>query len=180
MKIVSLSPSTTEILFALGAGDMVVADTYFCDYPEEAKKLPKAGSFSRIEPENLAVFEPDLVFTSTVVQKQMADHFIQSGLNVVHFDPRSVDEIIDSIAKTGETVGKQTEAAGIISKMKSELEELQRTKNEPYPRVYIEEWYDPPMYSGNWVPELVELAGGTYFKKQNGDISKDTVEGGGN
>ncbi len=176
MRIISLSPSTTEILFALNAGDMIVANTYFCDYPSEAKKLPKAGSFSNIDFEKIKKFKPDLVITSTIVQKRINLELQKKGFRTVYLDPRSLTDILSSIKQIGKLIGREKESSKVIKKMQKEIVRLKKTKPSKKPRVYIEEWYEPPMYSGNWVPDIVELAGGTYGLATKGGISKNTPE----
>src|SRR5689334_17725917 len=97
MRIVSLSPAVTEILFAIGVESDIVANTYFCDYPTEAKKIPKAGSFSDIRIDKIKSFRPDLVITSTVVQEKMYHALKNEGFKTLHFDPRSLEDIVQSI-----------------------------------------------------------------------------------
>lgn len=176
MNVISLSPATTEILFAVGAGDMVVADTYFCDYPEQAKKIAKVGSFTDIHFEKITSFKPDLVLSSTIVQTRIYKTLQKMNINVVHFDPRSIQDIIESIQTIGQLVHHEKEAVNIVNQMQKEIETLIESQPKQKKNVYIEEWYEPPMYSGNWVPELVQLAGGAYpFSLKNG-VSKETPE----
>lgn len=176
MKVVSLSPATTEILFAVGAGNTVVADTYFCDFPEQAKKIPKIGSFTDIHFEKIVELHPDLVLSSTIVQTRIYRTLQEMKINVVHFDPRSIQGIIESIQSIGNLVHHEKEATCIVIQMQNEIDKLQESPPKHKPRIYIEEWYDPPMYSGNWVPELVELAGGKYAFSINNGVSKVTSE----
>jgi iron complex transport system substrate-binding protein len=176
MKIISLSPATTEILYSLDAGDLIVANTYFCDYPPEAKKKPKVGSFSSIDVGRIKKFKPDLILTSTVVQTRMYKELQDMGFNVVHFDPRSILEIIESIKKIGSLIGKEQLSEILTKKMLQKIEEYKKNAKKNKWRVYIEEWYDPPMYSGNWVPDIVELAGGEYFSVEKEGLSADTPE----
>lgn len=171
MRIVSLSPSITEILFALGVGDQIVADTYFCDFPEEAKKIAKAGDFSNIKIDKIRSFNPDVVFTSTVVQEKFKENLNKEKFSHLHFDPRSLADIYDDILKLGDNVGKQKIALGIVNKMQTQEKSLKKRRVKRKLRVYIEEWFDPPMVSGNWVPDIVKTAGGKYFSLKNRSMS---------
>ncbi len=172
MNIISLSPSTTEILFALDAHHMIVGNTYFCDYPLAAKKIPKVGSWTDIRFETIAQLHPDIIFTSTVVQQRLKEQLESYGYNVMHFDPRSLNDIYTSMREIGGLIGYDRQSQKLIDKMKSQEELLRKTKVTHIPRIYIEEWYNPPMMSGNWVPDIVKIAGGTYGLIQKHDISR--------
>lgn len=172
MNIISLSPSTTEIFFALGAGHLIVGNTYFCDYPLAAKKIPKVGSWTDIHFERIAELYPDIIFTSTVVQERLKKQLESRGYNVVHFDPRSLRDIYVSIRKMGRLVDHVKQSQKIIDKMKEQEESLRKTKRVYRPKIYVEEWFDPPMVSGNWMPDIVEIAGGTYGLIKKHDISR--------
>ena len=87
MRIASLAPSATEILYELGAQDEIVCSTVFCDYPQEAKKLPKVGSWTHINFEKLKTLDPEIVFTSSVVQGKVTAELKEKGFNVVNINP---------------------------------------------------------------------------------------------
>lgn len=162
MRIVSLAPSNTEILFALGAGEEVVARTAFCDWPLQARELPVAGSWLTISSHQIERFKPDLVLTSTFLQDGIASSLRRAGYHVVHVDPRTVPEVLASIRKIGYIIGRPAQGEHLAHQIEggfSALSASSATAPHP-PRVYIEEWHAPPMASGNWVPELVEYAGG--------------------
>lgn len=162
LRIVSLAPSNTEILYALGAGDQVAGVTTFCDYPPEAKARTKVGGWVNVDYDAVRSINPDLVVTSTFVQEKVAEKCREMGFNVLHLDPKDLSEVFESIAKIGEVTEKQTGAELIVRKMKSKIEEVKNlTRNSKmFPRVYAEEWHKPPFVCGNWIPELIEAAGG--------------------
>ncbi len=159
MRIVSLAPSNTEILFEIGAGDQIVATTSLCDFPEEARKLPSIGGWTNPDIERVESFEPDLVLASDELQDEAVEELEENGLEVLQVKPHRLDEVFDSIIRIGEKVGKRSEAVKVVESMKSEINDidLENTK------VYCEEWMDPPMASGNWVPDLIEKGNGEYF-----------------
>lgn len=189
MHIVSLAPSVTEILFALGLGDQIVANTSYCDYPVEAKKIPKVGGFSTSRLPKILEFKPDIVITSTVVQNEAKEWFKEVKLKHIHLDPRSLSDIYKDILTLGRELKVEDRAEEIINDMKRKAEMLkegipgQARDDGPAdgsvqddrlkPRVYIEEWFDPPMGSGNWVPDIVEIAGGIYNLVPEGEISQE-------
>lgn len=173
MKIVSLSPSTTEIIYALGAEDQLVGVTAFCDNPAEAKRKPKVGGWSTADPAKVYALKPDIVLTSTIVQGQAADKFTDTPFRHEHFDPRSVADILSNILQIGEIINRSSEAKALVAKMRIEIASIgDKQSAMSRKRIYCEEWPEPPMISGNWVPELVELAGGTYDIIKKGEISR--------
>ena len=77
-RIVSLAPSNTEILYALGAQDRLAAVTRYCDFPEEASKQPRIGGWLDINDELVKSYNPDLVLTSTFVQNKITSRYKKS------------------------------------------------------------------------------------------------------
>lgn len=175
MRIISLSPSATEILFAIGMGEYIIANTVYCDYPAAAKLIPKVGSFIRIDIEKIKSMKPDTIFTSSIVQDKIFQELKTAGLPVCHTDPRSLNGIYESILQTGKAVGKVSLAHDITRSMKYEEKKLRSVRHSHRPKVYIEEWFKPPMISGNWVPDIVELAGGTYGIVKSGELSREVT-----
>ncbi len=190
MRIVSLAPSVTEILFAIGRGADIVANTAYCDYPQEAKKIPKLGSWIYIDDEKIKKLKPDLVITATVVQHQA--HKRYKDFKHLHLDPRSLADIYDNILLLGKVTKHLDPARDLVQNMKIKEKNLSSTLRLPAgppagrpgrqvllsSRIYIEEWFDPPMVSGNWVPDIVALSGGNYFPgiKKGGISRKVTNE----
>jgi len=161
MRIASLSPAVTEILFALGAGDQIVCTDQFSNFPEEAKALPHLKDHVKVSPEALKDFAVDLVFTSTIIQEKLAHALRAQDFSVIHQDPRTLLEISESIKRIGMIMGKEPEAKQLVLAMQQTFNDTKR-KASLLPRkcrVYIEEWHEPPMVSGNWVPEVTRYAG---------------------
>lgn len=178
MRIVSLSPSTTEILFALGAGDDLIGVTTFCNYPAEAKQLSKVGGWSTADIQKVFDLKPDLVLTSTIVQHRALELFKGASFRHLHVDPRNMTDIFNSIVAIAQLVNRDAEAIELIEMMQSYIDivtEAAKQLGRP-PRVYCEEWPSPPMVSGNWVPELVRLAGAEYFPLADQEISRQVSD----
>jgi iron complex transport system substrate-binding protein len=165
MRIASLSPATTEILFALEQGKHIVCTDHFSDHPSEARSLLHLKDHQKIDPEALRTFLPEVVFTSTLVQAKLAESLRSEGFGVVHQDPRSVLEVYESIRQIGTILGCEPRAHALIETMQQGFNDTKRKSGllSRKPRVYIEEWHHPPMVSGNWVPDIVKIAGGTPF-----------------
>lgn len=160
MKIVSLAPSNTEILYAIGAEEDIVATTSLCDYPEEAVEKPSIGGWTNPKISRIHEFNPDLVVASDDLQDEAVDEIQGEGYPVLQVKPHTLEEVYESIVEIGEAVDREEEARELVKSMKEELEGIQLSSSL---RVYCEEWMDPPMVSGNWIPGIVEEIGGEYF-----------------
>ncbi len=176
-RIVSLAPSNTEILYALGAQDKLIACTRYCDFPEEAKKKPRIGGWLDINDELVKSYKPDLILTSTFVQNKITDRYKKSKMNIVSLMPTTLEGFYNSILKIGKLVGKEKESFALVASIKNKFDDIQNKtkKSKNKPRVYIEEWHKPPTVSGNWVPSLVKIAGGNYGLIKAGGHSKEVA-----
>lgn len=159
MRIVSLAPSNTEILYRLGVEDRIVATTALCDYPEEAVRKPSVGGWTDIDAENVEKFEPDVAVASDDLQDEIVEELEKRGVEVLQVKPHSLEEVYQSIERIGKLVGKRERASEVVEEMKSDIEEIDLDGT----RIYCEEWMDPPMVSGNWIPDLIREGGGDYF-----------------
>ncbi len=174
MRIASLSPAVTEILFALGVADQLVCVDQFSDFPEEARDLPRLMGHQRVDLERLRAHKPDVVFTSTVVQAVLAAQLATEGFSVVHRDPRRLSDVHATIRELGTFVDRSAEAHALSERMRLDLAATEKLGKllPPRMRIYIEEWHAPPMASGNWVPELAKAAGGEAFPIPAGELSR--------
>lgn len=159
MKVVSLAPSNTEILYRLGAQEQIVATTSLCDYPREAIKKPSIGGWSKgVDFKTIAELEPDAALASDELQDPVVEELRNRGVEVVQVKPHSMQEVYDSIKRIGELLGKEVEADTTVKEMKEGFDELEKVDA----RVYCEEWSEPPMVSGNWIPGVMEAVGAEY------------------
>lgn len=154
MRIVSLAPSNTEILYALGAEDDVVAVTQLCLHPKEALQKVRIGSWTKTRPEEIAGLSPDLILTSIYLPPELRDYDGPGSL--LHVDPKDLEGVFDSIITIGKAVGRERQAGDLFAALQQDFPS-QKPRTER-PRVYSEEWPSPPMVSGNWVPDLLRLA----------------------
>ena len=174
-RIISLAPSNTEILYALGAQDNLVACTRYCDFPEEAAKKPRVGGWLDIKEELVLKYNPDLILTSTFVQNKITDKYKKLGLNIVALMPTTLVGVFHSIEKIGKLVGKEKEAQQLIRNMNKKIAKIkEKSRFADYtPRLYIEEWHKPPTISGNWVPTLARIARADYSLIRAGHHSRE-------
>ncbi|MSR68128.1 hypothetical protein EXS65_04910 [Candidatus Peribacteria bacterium] len=165
VRIASLSPAVTEILFAMEQQKNIVCTDQFSDFPEVARALPHLKDHQKIDAEALRQFNPEVVFTSTLVQEKLAKHLKEERFGVIFQDPRSVAEIYESIREIGTILGCEPRAHALVETMQQGFNDTKRKAGLMFrkPKVYVEEWHHPPMASGNWVPEIVKMAGGIPF-----------------
>ena len=159
MKIISLAPSNTEILYAIGAEDQVVATTSLCDYPEQAVEKPSIGGWTNPKIERIHEFQPDLVLASDDLQDEAVEKIQEEGYPVHQVKPHTLEEVYESIREIGQKVEREEAAQELVEDMKDSLKEISLDGS---PRIYCEEWMDPPMVSGNWIPDLIREIGGKY------------------
>jgi len=163
MRIISLAPSNTEILFALGLGDRVVGVTSFCDYPEEAKSKEIVGDYSGHNLERIIELEPDLVLVYGPGDEEENIILRDAGIKVLCFMSETMDEIMRDIEIIGKATGKKAEAEEIINSIKEKRDYiLEKVKDAEEVTVFYEIWHDPLMGAGkgSFMDELITLAGG--------------------
>lgn len=165
-RIISLAPSNTETLFALGLGEKVVGVTEFCDYPEAAKAIDKIGGFNTVDIEKIVALEPDLILAANIHQDDVIPALERLDLPVLTLDTRTLDEVLESITLVGEVTGKREEASRLVAEMRNRIKAItDKTDNLPEaqrPRVFYIIWHDPLMTAGldTRIHELIVKAGG--------------------
>lgn len=122
-RIVSGMPSVTEMLFALGLGDEVVGVTTNCNYPPEALKKEKVGGFF-LNLEKVVSLRPDLVVMLEDAQKRDIEKFRAYGLNVYAINPRTVEEVMDSLLELGKVTGKEEKAREVVARMRERINKV--------------------------------------------------------
>jgi iron complex transport system substrate-binding protein len=199
LRIISLIPSATEIVFALGLGDFLVGRSHECDYPSPVKQLPvctepkfnpegdsgeihervnnlltSALSVYRVKTEMLETLQPTHIITQAqceVCAVSLAEvetavaELTQSHPQIISLEPTCLEEVWADIRCVGEALLKPSEFARVDHLLESLQDRVrvcqtQVAQTQRRPTVASIEWTDPLMAAGNWVPELVELAGG--------------------
>jgi iron complex transport system substrate-binding protein len=121
-KIVSFSPSITEIIYALGAGDMLVGRTDYCDYPEEALQVESIGDFYTPNIEKVVSLDPDVVIASALWTDDIEAKFTEAGIEVLVLEENAkVEDVYSMITTLGTYLGKETEATALVDSMKTDL-----------------------------------------------------------
>lgn len=162
MKIVSLAPHNTEILFALGLGDKVVGVTSYCDYPEEATTKDIIGGFKEFNLEKIIELEPDLVLAYGSGDEEENKVLREAGIKVLGFMPETIDEVIEDMKTIGKITGSGTEAEKITLTMANKRDEiLDKLKGQEKIKVFYEIWHEPLQAAGkgSFMGELLVLSG---------------------
>lgn len=162
--IVSLRPSATETLFALGLGDKVIGVTEFCYYPEEAQDKEKIGDFM-INVEKVVSLNPDIIFTFEH-QDETVDTLIEQGYTVVDLNSKTLEEVLESIKLVGKITNTYDKAVGLAEDLSLEINEIKEftstLADEDKPKVFImidtESLYT--VGSDTYINNLIETAGG--------------------
>ncbi len=171
MRVVSLSPSSTEILFALGAGSRVVGVTRYCDYPPEVLvrvgdgSLKVVGGFTDPNVEVIVSLRPDLILVSSDLQEDVISNLEGKGLTVFGLASRTIDEIVENVRVVGRILGMGESAEDLAQSMTVRIDAVinQTRQVAERPKIYYEVWYDPLMSvgQGTYLNDLIALAGGT-------------------
>jgi iron complex transport system substrate-binding protein len=194
-RIVSLLPSTTEIVCALGKKDNLVGRSHECDYPASVEKLPSCTepkfepdgtsyqidqrvkallqdglSVYRVDSEVLAALEPDIIITQDHCEvcaasleevRQATQEILGDDVDIVSVSPTDLAGVFDSIREIADALGAEAKGEKITQNMNSRFDELRaKTDNAHVKNICCLEWMEPLMAAGNWIPELVEVAGG--------------------
>lgn len=124
-RVVSLSPAVTEIMFALGAGDLLVGRTDFCEFPAEAAQIPSIGGISNLNIERIVSLSPDLVISGSMVGKKVTDQMDAMGTPMVCvIEKPRFEALYDNIRAIGRLVGKEREADSLNELLHNRVDAL--------------------------------------------------------
>ena len=117
-RVISLAPSVTESIFAIGAGDRLVGDTTYCNYPEEAKAVAKVGDTLNPNIETIVALKPDVVFVSGASQLETFTNTLDRNRIAVYvINPESLDEVVESLDRLAEILGTKNAAKTLSDKI---------------------------------------------------------------
>lgn len=165
-RYISLTPATTEILFALGLDEEIIGVSSFCNYPDAAQAKEKVGTFSQANIEKIINLKPDMIFCTGLEQAPIVTKLKQLGLKIYICDPVNFQELLTSISDIGRLTSKEDNARIMVENMEASVNDI-KEKNRSIPadkrqKVFIEIWGDPLMTAGrgSFIDELISIAGG--------------------
>ena len=170
-RIVSLAPANTEIVYAIGAGDKLVAGTTYDDYPEEAKALPKVGDFNNPNIEKTASYSPDLVLAAGGIQDKLRSKLEALGMKVYVVDPETYDGTIASIENIGKLAGAEDGAIAVGDTMTAAQQTVQTAVGDLAKATTFLEIYSKPLMTagkGTYISDMIGIAGGENIGDQAG------------
>ena len=205
-RIISLLPSATEIVAALGFGDHLVGRSHECDFPPGVEKLPACSSTKvpvqgtsyeidervkeivaeglsvyRVDVERLRELRPDLILTQTQCAvcavtprdlEQALCTWTGAQPAMVSLEPNNLDDVWNDIRRVSEALGVPSRAEELIDSLIQRLDAIrEQARDLSRPRVAAIEWLGPLMSGGNWMPELIEIAGGRSLFARAGEHS---------
>ena len=163
-RIISLAPSNTEILFALGLGERTVGVTDYCDYPPEALNKTKVGGYANPDVEKIVALDPDLILVAHGTPMDVINSMAGLGLTVFGIKTTDLNDLLNDIRRIAEITDKEVGAQALTSEMESRIEAVtnQTEELEQRPRVFYIVWHDPlwTAGSGTFIHELIEKGGG--------------------
>jgi len=166
LRIVSVAPSVTEMLFALGLGDSIVGATDHCDYPAQARQIERVGGLGSPNVEKLLALSPDLVIATNFEHKHVPKLLQQAGIKVLQLKIRNIQEMFDALEKIGSATGQARQAEKVLAKMRTALRAAEKLRADipanQRRRVFVEISNDPIITAGagSFVDELITRAGG--------------------
>ena len=162
-RIVSLAPSLTETVYALGLQDRLVGDTDYCDFPPDAQRKPKVGNLTNPSIETIASLHPDVVLVTKINRLETVHALETLGIPSYAMDPHTVDAILTSTQRLSEILGAPDSGLALNQNLEHRLADLhERLASLPPRRVLFVVWPEPLMSIGKdtFIADAIEHAGG--------------------
>jgi iron complex transport system substrate-binding protein len=163
-RFVSLAPNLTEIAYAVGAGDRLVGNTTFCDYPAAAKNVAKVGDTLQPSIERILALRPQLVLVSTASQLEaFTKQLNERQIAVYVTDPRDLEGVFRSILRVGDLLNESIAASELVKQLRARSEKVERTVAGLPPVSTFFQLSGQPLYTAgrdSFVTNLIERAGG--------------------
>jgi len=179
-RIVSLAPSLTETLFALGLGDRVAGVTNYCDYPPEASTRPRVGGPINPDLEQIVSLHPDVVLaTRSINRHETVTALDRLGVAVYTTDPRTVEDVVASTRRLGQLLGAEERGDALAASLDERLAELaHRLAGHAPRRVFFVVWTDPIISTGphTFLADALRHAGAESVVKSDQDWPQINIE----
>jgi iron complex transport system substrate-binding protein len=163
-RIVSLAPNLTEIVYAVGAGDRLVGDTTYCDYPEPAKSVAKVGDTMTPSVERIIALKPQIVLVSTASQLEaFTNQLSAQQITVYVTNPQSLDDVFRSIQTLGDLLNEHDRAASVVSGLRTRAEAVDAATKTAKPVKVFYQVAGEPLYTigrDAFTTDLIRRAGG--------------------
>lgn len=163
-RVIALAPHVTELLYAAGGAERLIAAVAYSDYPEAAKRLPQVGSHSGIDMERVAALKPDLIVVwMHGSSERQIDQIRALGIPMFHSEPRKLDDIATNLSRLGKLMGTEAVADPAAADLRKRLGAMQARYARRAPvRMFYQVW-DKPLYTlndGHILSDAMRLCGG--------------------
>jgi iron complex transport system substrate-binding protein len=178
LRIVSLAPSVSSILCAIGARQALVGVTKWCVDVADVDGLPRLGDCWRMESvDEILLLKPTLVVGSMPYKQETVAKILEQPVSFLGMNPRTIEDVYADVRLLGGIAGRTTQAESVVRKMKKEFAGIERKtpKNKPKLRVYCEAWPNPRISSPPWVAEIVSICGGEMVAPAGEKITDEQV-----
>jgi cobalamin transport system substrate-binding protein len=176
-RIISIAPSVTEILYALGLDQRVVGRSDYCDYPPEVRQKPSVGGLIDPNIEVIVSLHPDLVIGTPEINKiAVADDLARFGIPLYGVHTTSLDDVFRALEDVGALTGTRAQADALVRSLRERQDAVvKRVAGLPRPRVLYLVWYNPISVPGRgaYITNLISLAGGESI---SGDLKQDWAQ----
>ncbi|MBN1189242.1 MAG: cobalamin-binding protein [Dehalococcoidales bacterium] len=165
-RIISLAPSNTELVYALGLEDRLIGVTTYCNYPPQVEDKPRVADFSRVDIEKIVSLQPDLVLAGNIHKDEIIPALEKVNVTVLGIDPERLDKILATLKMLGSFTDSAAEAdtliASLTTRIKAVTDKTEKLSTFERPRVFFLTWHDPLWTVGRdtLVFDLIEKAGG--------------------
>jgi iron complex transport system substrate-binding protein len=163
-RIVTLAPNLTEIVYAIGAGDRLVGNTTFCDYPAEAKAISKVGDTLQPNIERIIALRPEVILVSTASQLEtFTKQLDERGIAVFVTDPHDLEGVFRSIHRLGDLLGQEEQAERLVQSLRARTSSIEDAVRARPPVTVFYQVSPQPLWtagSRSWITDLIRRAGG--------------------
>ncbi|MBU1106312.1 MAG: cobalamin-binding protein [Candidatus Riflebacteria bacterium] len=169
-RIISLVPSQTELIFHLGLGEQIVGVSDYCNYPEEARNIPRVGAME-LNIERIMSLRPTLLVDVNSMHKKYAMLFSQLGLNYINFTISRLEQLPQMAEELTKIIGEPAKGHEFATEWRQKTESLSLKPNSNKPKVYFEIWDTPMQAAGHnsYIGDMIQAAGGE-------NIFNDTID----
>ena len=161
-RIVSLTPHITEMLFAIGADNQVIATDQASDYPDEVKKLPKVANYQSLNSESLLAVKPDLVVAWGSTQALMQQQIQALGIPMLLLKSQHLDDLPVELRLLGDKTGHHEQANQLAAQIETKFATYrQQSQQRPKIKAFYQLWYPPltTVANGSFIQEIMTMCG---------------------
>jgi vitamin B12 transport system substrate-binding protein len=161
LRVVALAPHIVEMVFEIGAGDMIVGAVEYSDYPEQAKKIPRIGGHNSMQVEKILTLLPDVIIAwRSGINTTQLEQLARLGIDIVYSDAGNINDVTTELRTLGKLLGKEQQAERAAYAFEKKLTLLKKQqKNKSTIKVFYQLWPEPMMTINNttWIHQLIEV-----------------------